>query len=388
MDRVAQQKLTIGLVEDVEVKIAMGLASHLLWILLAACAPRGSVEFSPEAADTGSVQEIFVATNRLPIENREVLSRERSSSLRFFDFAVSVPPDRSPGSVVFPGNANLDPSKHFLTTSSVQIPDKTEFVRRINARLDEFLPSNREVTVFVHGYNTNFAEGLYRQAQISHDFGSKSVSVNFAWPSAATATQYATDRESALFVRDSLETILNALSRSRADRIVLVGHSMGAHIIMETVRQMEIRNDYTFFDHLASIVLLAPDIDLDVFLEQASAIKRRDIPIFVFTSGSDRALRFSSFIRGRTIRLGALRDPSVLGDLPVVLVDLSELSDGGDRLLHSKAANSPTMISIVNGMGTAGLEIFRQESRRPSIAEAGVIVVQGAGDALGGASRN
>lgn len=369
-------------------KLATRLASYLVWILVAACSPRGSVEFSPEAAKTGSVQEIFVATNRVPIANREVLSSERSNALRFFDIAVSVPPNRSPGSVVFPRNADLDPSKHFLTTSSAQISNKKDFIRRINARLLEYSPSNREVIVYVHGYNTNFAEGLYRQAQISHDFGSDSVSINFAWPSAGTATQYATDRESALFVRDSLETILNALGRSQADRIVLVGHSMGAHIIMETVRQMEIRNDDAFFDRLVSIVLLAPDIDLDVFIEQASAMKPRDIPIFVFTSEFDRALRFSSLIRGGTKRLGALRDPSVLGDLPIFLIDLSELSDGGDRLLHSKAANSPTMISIVDGMGTAGLEIFRQESRRPSIAEAGVIVVQGAGDAFGGASRN
>lgn len=360
------------------------LVSLSLCIVLAACTPRGSLNFEPDAAGVGAVEDILVATNRMPVASPDVLSASRSPTLRFFDFAVSVPPSRIPGSVVFPGNDVPDATRHFVTVSSRQLADQADFQQEVNARLRQMPGNKREASVFVHGFNTNFAEGLYRHAQISHDFGAKSVSVNFAWPSAGSTSQYATDRETALFARDGLETVMNGLGRSEARRIIVVAHSMGAHIVMETLRQMDIRGDDAFFNKLASVVLMAPDIDLDVFLTQAATMKRRDVPVFVFTSSGDRALRISSRLRGGAVRLGALRDPTLLGDLPVFLIDLSELRDGRDALLHSKAANSPTMISLVNGMGSAGLEMFRQEDRRPNLLEAGIITVQGAGDAVAG----
>jgi esterase/lipase superfamily enzyme len=34
----------------------------------------------------------------------------------------------------------------------------------------ELAKSNGAAVVFVHGYNTNFAEALYRQAQLGEDF--------------------------------------------------------------------------------------------------------------------------------------------------------------------------------------------------------------------------
>lgn len=353
----------------------------LFLVLLCACAPRGAVDFKPDAAEVGVVEEILVATNRVPVRSPDFLSASRSASLRFFDFAVSVPPDRKPGTVSFPGNAQPDASRHFVTVSAGELGEQG-FRRELDAQLRQRPTADREVTVFVHGYNTNFAEGLYRQAQMSHDFGSEAVSVNFAWPSAGSVMQYAADRETALFARDSLERVLHEISRSPAERIVLLAHSMGAHIAMETLRQMHIRGDNRFYGKLASVALLAPDIDLDVFLKQAGAMKERDVPIFIFTSGQDRALRLSSRLRGGSVRLGMLRDPSRLEHLPVFLTDLSELRDSGDALLHSKASNSPTMISLVNGMGSDGLEVFRQEERRPSLLEAGIITIQGATDTV------
>ena len=64
--------------------------------------------------------------------------------------------------------------------------------------------------IFVHGYNTNFAEGLYRQAQMLQGLRQARASVHFAWPSAASAQGYVFDRESALFSRDALERVMHA----------------------------------------------------------------------------------------------------------------------------------------------------------------------------------
>ena len=353
-----------------------------LVILLSACSERGAILIDPPAAEVGAAQEILVATTRGSDPGPAVLSGRRSAKLRFFDFTVSVPPDRVPGSVTFPERNPPDPNTDFLTVSADQLADKSAFETTLNNRLASLPVGEREVTVFVHGFNTTFAEGLYRQAQMSRDFETRGVSVNYAWPSAGDFRGYAHDRESVLFARDGLETTLATLARSKATRIVVAGHSMGAQLLMESLRQMAIRGSPLFFDKLAAVALFAPDIDVDVFRAQASFLRVEDIQVFVFVSNRDRALRFSSMIRGGSERLGSVSDVSRLGDLPVTVIDISRVSASEDPLQHSKAATSPTMIALMDGMGTAGLEMFRQEARRPTLLESGILTARGVADAV------
>ena len=70
-------------------------------------------------------------------------------------------------------------------------------------------PQDREVLLFVHGYNNNFAEGVYRVAQFSHDLEIPGAVVHYAWPSAAKPLGYVYDRDSALFARDGLERLID-----------------------------------------------------------------------------------------------------------------------------------------------------------------------------------
>ena len=75
-------------------------------------------------------------------------------------------------------------------------------------------PDRRSAIIFIHGYNTNFAEGLYRHTQLQHDLKPHGISIHFAWPSAASPRGYLYDRESALFSREALATTIDALARS------------------------------------------------------------------------------------------------------------------------------------------------------------------------------
>ena len=359
-----------------------------LALLLSGCSPRGTILIDPAAAEIGAVQQILVATTREPAQSSAVLSSARSTELSYFDFGVAVPPERLPGSVTFPERLPPDPRTDFLTVSAGQLADKAAFASIVDARLERLPADQREVLVFVHGFNTTFAEGLYRQAQMSRDFGGQGVSVNYAWPSAADIFGYASDRESVLFARDGLEDLLTSLARTRAKRIILLGHSMGAHLVMESLRQMDIRDTSQLFSKLSSVVLFAPDLDLDVLRMQVVAIEDEDIPVFVFVSGRDRALRISSRIRRASERLGSVGDISRLSDLPVTVIDISRVTPGNDPMQHSKAATSPTMIALIDGMGAAGLEMFRQDDRRPTILESGQRAVQGVSDTtIGPSSR-
>ena len=81
--------------------------------------------------------------------------------------------------------------------------------------------------MFIHGYNTMFAEGVYRFVQIVHDSASSVVPVLVAWASQGQLTGYVYDTNSATVARDDLEQTLRLIAASNADQINIVVHSMG-----------------------------------------------------------------------------------------------------------------------------------------------------------------
>jgi esterase/lipase superfamily enzyme len=347
--------------------------------MLTACAQRGIIEVVPEAAAVGDVQTILVASSRDPSADGVGFSAKPGAGLSFAEFAVSVPPDRKPGTVTLPGPGAPDARKDFLVVGATRIADRSAFIRAVNATVARQPPGQRDAFVFVHGFNTNFAEGLFRQAQMRKDFDTRAVSVQYSWPSAGSVRAYATDREAALLVRDDLEDLIALLNRTNVSRIVLLGHSMGAFIVMETVRQIAIRDGRRGFAKLQAVVLMAPDIDVNVFRNQARDLAASDLPVYVFTSSRDRALWLSAVLRGTPDRLGSISDPARVADLPVTIIDLTDLETQRSALNHFKVATSYTLISLFRGMSNFGAEIFREETRNPGLFSASLEAVQGIG---------
>ncbi len=345
-------------------------------VLTGACAPRGYVTIDRSAAQVGAVEPIYVATSREASQGADIFGRERSRALGFARFDVSVPPDRAPGTLTFPEAQPADPRTDFLTVDAARIPDDQAFLAALNAALAGKPAAERRVFLFVHGFNTNFAEGIYRQAQMMHDFDTPAVAVNYSWPSAADARLYLYDRDSAFFARDGLERLLRLLGDSKADRIVVVGHSMGAQVVLEALRQMALTGAPRFFDKLNAVALLSPDVDVDLFRSEVTPLAYMDIPWIIFVSSRDRALGISSLIRGRQARLGSLADATAIADLDVTIIDMSALE--GDPLGHSVVASSPVMISLVQGLGRYGTTILAEERANVGLAATTANVLQAA----------
>ncbi len=345
-------------------------------VLMAGCTPRGHVVMAPKAGTVGTIHPILVATTRYPSDaTAEIFARDRSETLGFARFDVSVPPEREKGTVTFPRGTRADPATDFLTVSAGRLPDRAAFIAAVNAHLAGKDARSREAIVFVHGFNTNFPEGLYRQAQMRHDFQTPGLSVHYSWPSAANLMAYGQDRESALFARDGLDELLTLLARTDVSRILVVGHSMGALIVMDTMRQMAMRGAPEVFGKVGAILLMAPDLDIGVFRTQVRPLVAEDVPIYIFASSGDRALRWSSRLRGQPERLGSIRDLGGVSDLPIVVIDISNVEATADPLGHFKVATSPSMIALISGMGEVGIEMFRDEARQPNVFATTINVV-------------
>jgi esterase/lipase superfamily enzyme len=275
--------------------------------------------------------------------------------------------------VTFPRRQPADPRTDYVVVSAQRLADENAFVQAINRETAAAGSSGREAALFVHGFNTNFAEGVYRQAQLSHDHDVAGPSIHFAWPSAAITADYAYDRESALFSRDGLEAAIEALARANVASYNLVAHSMGAFLLMETLRGMA-REGNPALAKLNAVVLISPDIDIDVFRRQARPVIARGIPIFAIVSTRDRALLVSAFIRGETRRVGSIASPEELGDVAVTVIDVSNV-DSADSLGHFAVATSPALISLFRGLRAQGVDVFgRPEST--NIIENSITIIQ------------
>jgi esterase/lipase superfamily enzyme len=292
------------------------------------------------------LQTVFIATDRhLGAEGPDVLGNQvfgaaRAPDLRYGRIDISIPPTHVEGQIEWPGSQRPDPARHFVARGGERYADQQAFVNalpRVGGRSD--------VVLFVHGYNVNNAEAVYRLAQIAHDFDAQSPVISFSWPSAGDARGYVYDRDSVIFARDDLETLLTGLAADDR-RVMLVAHSMGGQLAMEALRQMSIGGKGAALDRLLGVVLISPDIDEDVFVRQARRIHPFPQPFMVMISRNDRALGLAAFLTGTPSRVGSLNDPGRLAGLPLEIIDLSNI-EGGDRTGHMTAFTAPAAIELL-----------------------------------------
>lgn len=323
----------------------MRRAILVLALLIAACTPRGAITLDPAARGVGTEQVVFVGTNRSPEPGKARFGRGREETDSYHRYVLSVPPDRAPGTLTWPQTgAPPDPLRHFVTLDERAYADAPAFRAGLAEAMRVSRRGQREVVVFVHGFNTNFAEGVYRVAQLAHDLRFPGTTVHFSWPSGGDPLGYVYDRDSALAARDRLDALLAEIAAAGADRILIFGHSMGAALSMEALRQGRLA-DRPHMRRIQGAVLMSPDIDVDVFRTQARAVGKLPQPILVFSSQRDRALSLSSLIAREPNRLGNLADVSRVGDLDVILLDVTAFSSG---LGHLTPGSSPQLIALLN----------------------------------------
>jgi len=324
----------------------IGLALILTVFLTGCVSPPQILPLTAELAPGAELTEILVATSRKPSADPLVMfDSERSAALSFADIAVSVPPQRPLGKVVYPKNAP-NPAKQFVPVRATTGMAREQFLSRLNARLETLPREERIVFIFVHGYNTDFAEGLYRQVQIMHDFEVPGVAVNFSWPSAGKPALYLYDRDSVEFARDGLVETLRIAADSKAESIQLVGHSMGALLTMKALRSLSEKRETAILKRIRMLVLAAPDIDVDVFGLLLRDIDPLPANTAIFVSRKDRALQASGRLRGGYPRVGQGGDIEDLRRAGITVLDLSGEDSPSDRLNHNTFATSPTLIAL------------------------------------------
>ncbi len=335
-------------------------------VMLAACVDRGQTPIIPEAARIGTVQPVLAATLRTPDPETGWFDNGRADELRYLSLDVAVPPSHRRGRISN-GYTSPDPSRDFTIAARDDLNGAQSFQSRLQSHIARKPADERDIVLYVHGYNNSFLDGVYRTAQIAHDFEVPGIAVHFSWPSAANPLGYTYDRDSVLFARDGLEKMLRNLANQTSGEIVVIGHSLGTMLVMETLRQIDIASPGWADAELGGVVLISPDLDVDLFKTQADRLAPMPEPFAIFVSSRDRALQLSARINGASNRLGNLSDAAELSEYPVTLIDVSEfttLENGG----HFTVGTSPVLISLLSQSGQ-----LRNAFQKDRAAQAGLL---------------
>jgi esterase/lipase superfamily enzyme len=332
----------------------------LLAFGLTSCASTPENLFVPvwQTVPGASAVDMLVATTRRSVENPgELYSGERGNSLTFANIVVSIPPEsaRTAGEVQWPLTLPGNPATDFVTTK----------VRRLDldaarAWLDSHGTRTRKhrVLIFVHGYNNRFGDAVFRFAQFIHDSDAEVTPILFTWPSRGNVFAYGYDRESASLSRDAFEQMLNMLIRDPAiAKIDILAHSMGNFLVLETLRQMSIRNR-AISTKIDDVMLAAPDVDVDAFESELADMGNPHPRFTLFASRDDKALALSGWIWGSDARLGAI-DPkaepykSRHAAAHVNVFDLTDIKST-DAANHNKFVQSPELVRLVGNRLASG----------------------------------
>ncbi|CUI01360.1 alpha/beta hydrolase [Leisingera aquaemixtae] len=331
-------------------------------VLLTACTDRSFSPTYPAALNVGTPKTVFAATNRDQLPDG-TFGVERAEGYSLLELTVSIPPEHTPGSLKF-GYRNPDPVTEFTMAGRKKFESDAAFGARLQQELAKFPPKERDITVFVHGFNSTQAETAFRAAQLTHDINVPGATVIYSWPSKGQPLGYAYDGDSVLFARDGLEQLLRKLRVAGAGRVVVVAHSMGGLLTMETLRQIEIQTPGWTARNLGGVVLMSPDLDIDVFKTQMRRFRKVPQPFLIFVSRKDNILTLSQRLRGLDgqERLGNLDNIEELSSLPVEIIDTTAFA-GEAESQHFVAASSPALVALLNGARQTADTFARDRAR-------------------------
>jgi len=293
---------------------------------------------------SGTCYPVWFGTNRKPIDAADPakgFGADFDDQLHFGKRIVRIPSTHRPGELGSPlwrrllmqtdDRISVDPAT-VLTSDAF-----TRDVRRFIAGLD---PSDRNVLVYIHGFNTSFDEATARAAQLGFDLKVPGITVLYSWPSRGDVSAYLTDLSS---IEASEEHIAEFLVRvsALADRgkVHIIAHSMGNRGLLRAMHRATTQAALRSGTRFGQIFLSAPDVDAKLFRQLASVYPQVSDRTTLYVADQDKAIAALEWMT-EDGRAGGAPPVLVLPGIDTVRVHGSSLF----RLGHSYFAEEPEVL--------------------------------------------
>lgn len=254
--------------------------------------------------DGTTVVKVYFATDRkMEVKNNvRRFGADEVNGLYYGTVDVSIPPVHQIGMVESPQWWKMefkpDPDKH-VVYQGFDLLNRDSFYTSLSGLIAK--SKEKEAFVFVHGFNTPFEEAARRTAQIEFDMKFDGAPIFYSWPSQGELSPFAYNRDAVSSDRTvpRLKYFLQEVARrTQAKRVHLIAHSMGNKAMVNALVRVASEMSAADKPLFNQIVLTAPDIDREVFLDLAARMKRAGSQITLYASKNDKALQASKLYSG------------------------------------------------------------------------------------------
>jgi esterase/lipase superfamily enzyme len=317
-------------------------------------AAKRSVTPSPGAPNQLVEITTYYATNRNKVggvEPAKVYGTSYQGNFQYGRAVVSIPPTHKPGEIeqlgfIMKMVVEPDPNKHFVLKSVT--PLELDEARKEMA--DKIKSANsKSMLVFVHGYNSGFADAAMRTAQIAYDLKFPGMPFFYSWPSANRVRAYLPDEEAARLSESIFEALIDDLTTSLpVTDIYIVAHSMGTRVVSHALQHREEKGKSS--KQLRELLLAAPDINAELFrgVIAPKLAAMQGLRTTVYASSSDLALMASKVVHGFQ-RVGETTG-GVFVYPGIETIDASSASSSSRALGHSYVVDTPSVIGDIRSV--------------------------------------
>jgi len=261
---------------------------------------------------------------------------------------VSIPKIHQAGVLESPSILKLEfeelPEQHVVLLE-VKSREEQEFWDLMQARV--MRAPNRDLMIFIHGYNVSFEDAARRTAQMAHDLQFQGAPVFFSWPSQGELLGYVTDRNNSAWTASHLKDfLLKVHQQSGAESIHLIAHSMGNRALGTAIKSLadDVGQEGKLFNE---VVLAAPDVDREVFTQEiAPRMLQLSNHVTLYASQNDLALKVSRAVNGYP-RAGDV-GPGVLVLAGIDTIDVSQIDSS--LLGHAYYGDNTSVISDIHAL--------------------------------------
>jgi len=294
---------------------------------------------------SGTCYPVWFGTNRRPLDPADPgkgFGSEVDERIHFGKRIVRIPSSHKVGELGSPlWKRLLLQVDDRITVDPARVMARDAFERDVRKFLAGLDASDRNVLVYIHGFNTGFDDAARRAAQLGFDLKVPGITALYSWPSRGSVSGYLADLSAIEASEAQIADFLIAVS-SLADRgkVHIIAHSMGNRGLLRALHRATAQAALRAGTRFGQIFLSAPDISVAAFRQLASVYPQVAERTTLYVADQDRALAALEWFTEGGSRVGGSPPVLVLPGIDTVRVRDNSLF----RLGHSYFAEEPDVL--------------------------------------------
>jgi len=260
-----------------------------------------SVESEAPQQSGGVIYTVWFATNRKANPGDSGFSGDRANAITYGHIGVSVPDAHrfgETGTGILKHLLRFDFRDDCLRVQHIEKQLRNEFFVEIRNAMQNANESvgKPDALIFIHGFNVTFEDAAIRSAQIGVDLGVLPGAAGFfSWPSKGEVRAYPADEATIEGSEHAIaDFLIDFTANCGAEKVHLIAHSMGNRGLLRALQRIAANVEAQSTVKFGQILLAAPDLDRDLFLDLAYLYPRYSERTTLYASNKDLPVHLSS----------------------------------------------------------------------------------------------